>query len=147
MNFDELSAIINAETDIPVCPVCGTPFRKSHKRQKTCGSDECKKEWKSIYQKSRVKRLREEDEEAFRKYHADAQRKSRDKKRRERGLQKSYKVIEDYWNREVNENIYGLDYGKRQAERTLAAVPKIDVRMKGENDDRVQSIDEQRGSK
>ena len=27
----------------------------------------------------------------------------------------------------INEKVSGIDYGKRQAEKTLASVPKIDV--------------------
>lgn len=139
MNFDELNAIIEAETNIPICPICGTPFRKYHKRQKTCGSDICKKGWKSLYQKARVMQMREEDIDAFRKYHADAQRKSRHKKKKIDGLTESYRAIEEYWNKERNENVYGLDYGKRQAAKTLASVPKIDVNLKGVSNDRVEN--------
>ena len=137
MNFDKIGAIIESETNISICPICGTPYYRQHRRQKTCGTDDCKKEWKSLYQKARTKRLREEDIDAFRKYHADAQRKSRHKKKRASDINGSYKAIEDYWNKERNENVYGLDYGKRSAEKILATVPKIDVNLKGARNDRV----------
>ena len=127
MNFDELDAIIEANTDASVCPICGTPYRKYHRRQRTCGTDECKNKWRSIYYKARKMRMREEDIDAFRKQHAEAQRRCRQKKKRTASLDESYQALEEYWGKKHNDNIVGLDYGKRQAEKTLASVPKIDV--------------------
>ena len=56
----------------------------------------------------------------------------------------NYRVIEDRYRRieEANKNITGIDYGKRQAERTLAMIPKIDVNMGGAKDDNVHSKNE-----
>jgi hypothetical protein len=71
----------------------------------------------------------EEDIEAFRKYRADAQRKSRHKKKNLDIADENYMRMQEYWKRQEQRHIEtdGIDYGKKQMERTLATIPKIDV--------------------
>ena len=129
MNFDELSKILTEEAGIDICPICGTPFNRRHPQQKTCATDECKRLFRNKYFQERRKKLMEEDIDAFRKYRADAQRKSRQKKRALEVADKNYREMQEYWERQSKRHIEtdGIDYGKKQMERTLATVPKIDV--------------------
>ena len=83
MNFDELNAIVAKEAGVDICPMCGTPFSGRDARQKTCGTGECKRLWKNQYLRERRLRLIAEDKELFNFRHAEAQRKSRHKKRAE----------------------------------------------------------------
>ena len=131
MNFDELNAIIEREAGVSICPVCGVPFDKYHSRQKTCGSDECKRMWHNKYFRDRRKRLLAEDPEAFRAYRREAQRKTRQKKRKAKVAEATYEKLATYW---VNKHdrvleTGGHEYGKKQVEKTLAQVPKIDTRI------------------
>lgn len=138
MNFDELSEILLKEAGINTCPICGTPFDKRYKQQKTCGNDECRRKYKSKYLRERRERLIAEDREAFNKYHAEAQRKSRNKKKGKENFEQALDKIEEYWT-EVKERRDapvedGLNYGKRQMEKTLAMIPKIDVNLERSTD-------------
>ena len=129
MNFDELNKIVAEEAGVDICPVCGTPYTKRHPAQKTCATDECKRLFKNNYLKERRKRLMEEDADAFRKYHAAAQRKSRRKKRAVEVADENYQAIQTYWEKQAERHIEtdGIDYGKKQMERTLAEIPPIDI--------------------
>ena len=129
MNFDELSEIVAKEAGVNVCPICGTPFMPRHKDQKTCATTECKRLYKNNYLKERRKRLREENLEEYRKIRAEAQRKSRRKKRQAEIADKNYEKMQNYWEEQAERHIEtdGIDYGKKQMERTLAMIPKIDV--------------------
>lgn len=131
MNFDELNKIVAKEAGINICPICGTPFDKYHARQKTCGTDECKRLYKNQYLKDRKERLMREDVEAFREKRREVQRKSRRKKRRKEVADENYQKIQKYWEEQAERHIEtdGLEYGKRQMERTLASIPKIDVNI------------------
>lgn len=131
MNFDELNRIVAEEAGINICPICGTPFDKYHARQKTCGTDECKRLYKNQYLKDRKARLMREDVEAFREKRREAQRKSRRKKRRKEVADENYQKMQEYWASQAERHIEtdGLEYGKRQMERTLASIPKIDVNI------------------
>lgn len=139
MDFNELSEIIAKETGQCVCAICGMPYRPHRANQKTCGNEGCKSEWHKRYQREYVKALREKDPEEFRRRNREAQKKLRDKMRRIDTADRRYDVIEERYKRieEANKNITGIDYGKRQAEKTLAAIPKIDVNIVGgkTNDD------------
>ena len=133
MNFDDMSKLIAEKTGQSVCVVCGMPFKPRKKGQKTCGNEDCQREWRKKYQQERQRKLREEDPERWKAYHREAQKKSRNKHRnidyvdaKYRSIEERYRIIE-----EKNKNITGVDYGKRQAERTLASVPKIDVNLEG----------------
>ena len=131
MNFDALDEIIRKNTDLHICPICGTPFRQYHSRQRTCGTDECKRLWKNTYLRERRVRLIAENPEAFREYHADAQRKSRNKKKNLMIADRNLKKAQEYWERRAAQQYIsvsdGTEYADRQIADTLAKVPKIDV--------------------
>jgi hypothetical protein len=141
MNFDELSEILREEAGINVCPICGTPFEKRYKQQKTCGTDECKRAHKNKYLRERRRKLLEKDREVFNKHHREAQQRYRNKKRGREAYEQSLDKVAEYWQRakEKREEVYedGFNYGKRQMERTLAMIPKINVNLEGSktNDD------------
>ena len=129
MNISELEKIIEEQTGNKVCPICSTPFNPRHSRQKTCGSPECKRAFHNEYLRERQKRLKEEDKEAFNKYHAAANKKWRKKQK----FLEELDELQEYCKEQtilaetINLNVTGLDYGKKQIEKTLASVPKIDV--------------------
>lgn len=129
MNFDELNEIVAKEAGVNICPICGTPFERRRTAQKTCGTDECKRLYKNNYLRERRKRLMEEDIEAYRKHRREAQRKSRRKQRELELADKNYEKMQEYWEKQAERHVEtdGIDYGKKQMERTLAMIPKIDV--------------------
>lgn len=131
MNFDELNAIIVKETGVKICPICGVPFEGYHRRQKTCGTDECKRLYHNQYLREKRVQWMTEDIAGFREYRRVAQRKSRRKKKETELMQRNYKKMQSYWERQIDVKERkldgGLDYGKKQVEKTLAQVPKIDV--------------------
>lgn len=131
MNFDELNKIVAKEAGVNICPICGTPFGKYHSRQKTCGTEECKRLWRNKYYDERRRRLLKECPEEFRRYRREAEKKTRKKKRERELMQRNYKKMQSYWERQIDVKERkldgGLDYGKKQVEKTLAQVPKIDV--------------------
>ena len=131
MNFDELNEIIAREAGINICPICGTPFEKYHSRQKTCGTDECKRLWRNKYFDERRRRLLAENPEEFRRYRREAEKKTRRKKKEKEMMRRNYKKMQSYWERLIDVKEHkidgGLDYGKKQVEKTLEQVPKIDV--------------------
>ena len=137
MNFNTLNEIIEKETGVGICPICGVPFEKYHSRQKTCGSDECKRRWHNNYYNERRRRLLAEHPDEFRAYRREAERKTRKKKREKEMMRRNYKKLQSYWERQIDVKERkldgGIDYGKKQMEKTLAEVPKIDVSefMKG----------------
>ena len=135
MNFDELNAIVARDAGVDICPICSIPFYKRDARQKTCGAKECKRYWKNKYLRERRFRLFAEIKELFNFRHAEAQRKSRRKKRAE------YIAHEDAKSDTISaENIERLEslfvmktpadeYAEGQVAKTLARVPKIDVNI------------------
>ncbi len=130
MRFEELGDIIR-EQGIDICPICGTPYSRYHRRQRTCGTEECKRLWKNKYLRERRERLIAEDKEAYNLAHAEAQRKSRHRKKAKERADRNYAKLQEHWERiakfdDAVEN-HGIYYGKRQMEKTLALVPKIDV--------------------
>lgn len=127
MDFSELTKILNSEHGIKCCPICAMPFTPYNSRQKTCGDPECMRIYHNKYVSEYNKRARKENPEVYRKYKRDQMRKYRRKQNAEERLEEA----ETYWkNREnVNDHITGEDYGKRQAEKILASVPKIDVNI------------------
>ena len=140
MNFDELSEIL-LDAGINVCPICGTPYDKRYKQQKTCGTDECKRLHKNKYLRERRAKMIAEDREAYNAMHAEANRKYRQKKRDAEVSDRNYQKLQDHWERVLNgadENAEdGCDYGKRQMEKTLAMIPKINVNLGGKQNDNV----------
>ena len=131
MNFDDLNDIVAKEAGVNICPICGVPYEKYHSRQKTCGTDECKKRWHNNYYNDRRRRLLAEHPDEFRRYRREAERKTRRKKKEAELMQRNYKKMQSYWERQIDVKERkldgGLDYGKKQVEKTLAQVPKIDV--------------------
>lgn len=131
MNFDELNEIIAEDAGVNICPICGTPFQKRNARQKTCGSSECKRLWKNKYLRERRTRLIAEDKDLFNFRHAEAQRKSRRKKKGLMVADENLRRAQEYWERREAKNNLALSDGKEYAERqiadTLSKVPKIDV--------------------
>lgn len=139
MNFDQLNDIIAKEAGINICPICGVPFEKYHSRQKTCGTEECKRLWRCRYFDERRRRMLAENPEEFRRYRREAEKKTRHKKREQELMRRNYKKMQSYWERQLDKDLKiretegEFDYGKKQVEKTLAQVPKIDVSefMKG----------------
>ena len=131
MNISEIEKVIEEQTEYKVCKVCGTPYEPYHSRQKTCGAPECKRMYHNHYLRKRNKTLKDEDRAAFNRAHAAAQKKSRDKKKALEQTDRNYAKIQAHWERidRFNKSVseHGLEYGKRQAEKTLANIPKIDV--------------------
>ena len=127
MRLDKLTEILNKETGITCCPICATPFKAYHSRQKTCGSPECRKIYHSRYVSETAKAKRRESPDDYRKY----KREQMAKYRRKQAFAGKLDEAEEYWKSkiEVNDRIVGLDYGQRQAEKTLANVPKIDTNI------------------
>lgn len=135
MNFDELNEIVAKEAGVSICPMCETPFFKRDSRQKTCGADECKRLWKNQYLRERRLRLIAEDKALFNFRHAEAQRKSRHKKRAERIAREN--AEQDVISAKDVERLEALiimrtpadKYAEQQQAKTLALVPKIDVNI------------------
>lgn len=147
----DLTTVLKALSDegIHVCPICGTPFEPYHSRQKTCGAPDCRRLHHNQYVKDRVDRLKREQPEEWRAYHAKANRKYRHKQYEKRKREAELKDLQDRWEKqeEFDRRIaeYGHEYGKRSAEKLLATVPKIDVTMGGKNDDLHNKDDGERG--
>lgn len=131
MNISELDKIIEKEAGICICPMCGTPFNPRDARQKTCGTSECKRLWKNKYLRERRTRLIAEDKELFNFRHAEAQRKSRRKKKNMEIADENYRKAQEYWERfeqrHQTDKPDGRGYAERQIAKTLSEVPKIDV--------------------
>ena len=138
MDLTGLEQILSETSGNEFCPICGTPFKPRSKRQKTCGAPECKRQWHNKYMRERSKRMQEEDIELWRKYHREAQRKTRAKKKKLIDRDSELKKLSKDWERqeEFNKKVseYGINYGEMQARKTLASIPKIDVTMGGKHD-------------
>jgi hypothetical protein len=151
MNFEELSKIVANDTGMKVCEICGVAFRPVNDRQKVCGDADCQREATLRRAREYRKKRMAEDPEGFRAYRRAATRKSRAKKKKLEksdedliALQDKYRKMEES-ERKLSE--WGLAYGKRQMEQTLASVPKIDVEgfLKGVNDGKLQQADRRAG--
>lgn len=131
MNFEELSEIISENTSLAVCPICGMPYRRYRSTQKTCAEPDCQKAWHNEYAKRRKKQLREENPELYKQKKREREQRYRDKKKAVEQAEKKIEIYEQAAARieELNKNVTGIDYGKRQMEKTLALVPKIDVNL------------------
>lgn len=131
MNLNEIQKIM-AENGVKVCPICGMPFKAYHSRQKTCGSSDCKKEHHNKYLRER------ELTEAQKESHRNSNRKWRRKKKRIAERTAQLDEIIERTQKQVDFDNYvrehGHEYGKLQAEKILASVPKIDLNIdtKGE---------------
>lgn len=134
MDLNELTKILSDKDGLYICTVCNTPFSPRNSRQKTCGSPDCKRIHHSRYVTEYGRTKREANREAMREYNKLKMRKYRKKQK----LLDEYDNQIDYWEeraREKNDNVTGLDYGKRSAEKLLAKVPKIDVTMGAKTND------------
>lgn len=136
MDLQKLENILTEKSGNKFCVICGTPFEPYHTKQKTCGAPECQKALHAEYMRERAKRKKEEDIEAWRKYHREAQKKSRHKKKKRIKRDEQLKRTAKRWqkqedlDRKVKE--YGLNYGEVQAQKILEKVPKIDVTLGGD---------------
>lgn len=136
MDLNEIELTLKKETDLRVCPICGMPFKPYHSRQKTCGDSECKR----IHQCETVKRRTAERKAEDPEEYNTSRRRSVEKYRRNKkklGIRESeLKQLSQKWERQLDFDKkiseYGLEYGKRSAEKTLANVPKIDVLLREE---------------
>ena len=132
MNFPEIEKVIE-EAGFSVCPICGTPFKKYHSRQKTCGAPDCKREFHNQYVREYTKRRKEEDPIAFAKMKAAANRRWRDKLKAVEEREEQLTELQEKWEhtQEFDKFVseHGHEYGKYSAEKVLATVPKIDVNL------------------
>lgn len=137
MNLKDLEKALN-DAGIKTCVVCGCPFEPYTKRQKTCGSERCKRTYHNKYVRERSRKQRAENRALWNQNHTEAQRKYRAKQRELQRRADELKEVGNRWERqaEFERKIseYGHEYGKRSAEKTLAKVPKIDVTLGGQHD-------------
>lgn len=143
MNLTEIEKILS-ESGIHSCVICGTPFTPFRKNQQTCGSPECRAEHHRRYVVEYNRKKREENPDAYRRYRA---RKVREYRARQRELDRREAEMDDIaerWQKQstLDKKIaeYGLEYGRRSAEKVLASVPKINVEI-GENNGRDRNAD------
>ena len=138
MDLNSIEQVLAAETNLRICPICGTPYKPYHSRQKSCGSPECKREVHNAYCRARRKRLMEEHPEEFRAYRAKAMRKYRAKLKEKDRREEELKELAERWKRQQKfdeyVSVHGHEYGKLSAEKVLAKVPKIDVTLGGKHD-------------
>lgn len=135
MDLQKMQEMLSEQSGNKFCVICGTPFEPYRPKQKTCGAPECQKALHAQYMKERAKRQKDEDIEAWRKYHREAQKKSRGKKKNRIKRDRQLKQTAERWQKqeEFDKKVqeYGLNYGDVQARKTLESVPKIDVTMGG----------------
>lgn len=125
--FEELQNLLSEQTGNKYCPICNTPFNPYHSRQKTCGSEDCKKAFHQEYTKNYAK-----DPEAKKK-HSEATKKWRRKKKIDKIQSENLDKIEEYWQKraesdeKISEN--GLKYGELQKQKILENIPKINTEL------------------
>lgn len=135
MDLQKLETILTEQSGNRFCCICGTPFKPYKGNQKTCGAPECQKALHAEYMKDRAKRLKEEDIDAFRKYHREAQAKSRAKKKERIRRDKELRRLQKKWEKRAEFDEMDKDnYGDRQKQKTLDMIPKIDVNMERRKD-------------
>ena len=138
MDLKKIESILQAEAELKVCPICGTPYKPYHSRQKTCGNSECIRINRSEITKRRNAERKEENPDEYRANRRALVQRYRRKKRAMANREAQLKELSKEWekqtefDRKVTE--YGIDYGKRSAEKVLADVPKIDVNMERRED-------------
>lgn len=121
------------DAGVHICPICGTPYEPYHSRQRTCGSDKCRREWKKAYLHEWTQKRKEKDPEAWKEYRRKAARKHYLKKRslerfaNELADLRRYAHHQEEFDKFVSE--HGHEYGKYSAEKVLATVPKIDTNL------------------
>lgn len=136
MDLKNIESVLQSNTELKICPICGIPYRPYHSRQKTCGNPECSKAHHNEAVKERNKKLKAEDPEGYSEKTRRASRKYRQKIRALNNREAQLKELSKQWEKQLDFDKkiadYGLDYGKRSAEKTLASVPKIDVNIREE---------------
>ena len=139
MDLTKIESILQAEAELKVCPICGTPYKPYHSRQKTCGSSECIRINRSEATKRRNAERKEENPEEYRASRRASVQRYRQKKRAMVNREAQLKELSEQWekqtefDRKVTE--YGMEYGKRSAEKVLANAPKIDVNIERREED------------
>ena len=140
MNLSELEKILG-DAGIHSCVICGIPFHPRTKRQVTCGATHCKKEYHRRYAAEYNRKKRRENPEVVRRYNAAKMREYRRKQREANERENQLRDLADRWEKQerFDKKVaeYGIDYGKRSAEKILATVPKIDVNLGGTKDGNV----------
>lgn len=144
MDFNEIENLIQAKSKLKVCHICGTPFKPYHSRQKTCGNPECKRLHHIEEVKKRTARKKAENPEEYKKERREYSRKARLKKKNASKREAQLKELSKHWEKqsEFDRKIaeYGLEYGKRSAEKVLATIPKIDVSAFGKENENEQNL-------
>ena len=139
MNLTELEKILSKESGNKFCPICATPFKPHHSRQKTCGSPECKRIYHAEYVKNYNQKLRKDNPELTRRRTRDSMRKFRAKQRAVEDRNDELSRQLEYWEKraefEKKITAYGDHYGEVSAEKLLEQIPKIDTSMGGNTDD------------
>lgn len=138
MDLKSIEQVLAEEKNLRICPVCGTPYKPYHSRQRSCGAPDCKRELHNEYVRDRAKRLKAKDPEAYRGYRAKAMRKYRAKLKEKDRREEELKELAERWKRQQKfdeyVSVHGHEYGKLSAEKVLAKVPKIDVTLGGKHD-------------
>lgn len=141
MGLNEIQKALEAEAGISVCPICGTPYKAYNSRQKTCGAPSCQKiqHSKDTLKNNEIKKAK--DPEGYRANKREIMRRYRQKKKALQTRERQLKELSDNWEKRLDfdkkVSDYGIEYGKRSAEKVLANVPKIDVGAykKGDKDE------------
>lgn len=144
MDLNKIEQVLQSETGMKVCPVCGNPYKPYHSRQKTCGERECKKAYQNESAKKRIARRRAEHPEEFKALKREYARRYRQRKKTLQSRDIQLKDLSEQWEKQLDFDKkiseYGLEYGKRSAEKVLATVPKIDVNIHGKENENEQSV-------
>ena len=139
MNLTEIQKILSEQSGNKFCPICDTPFKPYHARQKTCGSPECKKIYHAEYSKNYNRRRRSENPELARQKTRESMRKFRARQKAVEDRNNDLGKQLEYWEKrkEFEKKIaeYGSNYGEVSAKKILEQVPKIDTTFGGKQDD------------
>lgn len=139
MKLDELKSKISEQDGLRVCIVCGLPYKPYRGNQKTCADPLCQKLYHRQYVKDYNRKRRAENPEVVREYNRLKMRQYRQRQREIEERDRQLEELSERWQKqiELDKKIadYGHEYGKRSAEKVLATVPKIDVNLKGKDND------------
>lgn len=131
MKLDEIEIALQKESGLKMCVICGMPFRPYHSRQKTCGSAECKRAHHINCVIARTERIKRERPNEYKAFRRECSRRARAKKKALKARETQLKALAERWEKqkEFDDKIskYGIEYGKRSAEKVLSTVQKIDV--------------------
>lgn len=138
MNLGEIEKIMSSHEGIHICPICSTPYKPRHSRQKTCGSESCKKAYHADYVKRKNEERMANNPEAVREYNKNVMRRYRKKQRAIDKRVATLDELEDRWKERAERDKriaeYGDRYGEVSAQKVLETVPKIDVNLGGNDD-------------